>query len=55
MIFPGFLISRAGRGYEASESGYFSKCHLCVDIRKYLVENGEYIELSPAEYYRHFG
>lgn len=36
-------------------AGYFSKCHLCVDIRKYLSENGDYKELSPLEYYKHFG
>lgn len=39
-------------GYEDKEEGYVSKCHLCVDIRKSIVDKtSEFAELSPKEYY----
>jgi hypothetical protein len=49
----GSLLSFAGKlGYNEIPEGYFSKCHLCVDIRKHLAENGEFPELRPREFYR---
>ncbi|MCS7133098.1 MAG: radical SAM protein [Aigarchaeota archaeon] len=40
--------------YIEKSDGYISKCDLCLDIRRHIVENsGEYIELSPIEFYRH--
>jgi len=39
-------------GYEERD-GYVSKCHLCLDIRKHLVEEGEFKELKPKEFYEH--
>jgi len=39
-------------GYQELE-GYVSKCHLCVDIRRYLVRLGEFDELQPKQYYEH--
>ena len=42
-------------GYLGSEEGYFSKCHLCMDIRKYLAGGGEFKELKPREFYLHLG
>lgn len=40
--------------YAPLNSGYISKCHLCVDIRKYLVEKGfKFEELKPLDYYSH--
>jgi len=39
-------------GYEERE-GYISKCHLCLDIRRHLVQHGEFKELRPREFYEH--
>ncbi len=40
-------------GYSESESGYVSKCHLCVDIRRHISEQtDEFKELKPIEFYR---
>ncbi|MHC4687522.1 MAG: radical SAM protein, partial [Planctomycetota bacterium] len=38
-------------GYQELSEGYVSKCHLCLDIRKYLASNGDYDELKPREFY----
>lgn len=40
-------------GFSESSKGYFSKCHLCMDMRKYLVEKREFKELRPKEFYLH--
>lgn len=40
-----------GLGYQESREGYFSKCHLCMDIRKHLAEGEEFKELIPREFY----
>ena len=40
-------------GYEEPGEGYFSKCHLCMDIRKHLSASGDFRELSPKEFYLH--
>ncbi|UCB45012.1 MAG: hypothetical protein JSV25_12445 [Spirochaetota bacterium] len=39
-------------GYMESGKGYLSKCHLCVDIRRFLVTAGEFRELRPKEFYQ---
>lgn len=39
------------RGYKPLQEGYISKCHLCLDIRRYLAKTGEFEELSPREFY----
>jgi len=40
-------------GYRESRSGYISKCHLCVDIRRHISEQtDEFRELRPREFYR---
>ena len=39
--------------YKEHEKGYYSKCHLCVDIRKYLVSKDDFKELKPKEFYSH--
>jgi hypothetical protein len=41
------------RGYNPDEEGYYSKCHLCVDLRRYLNDKGGYKELKPDEFYHH--
>jgi hypothetical protein len=40
-------------GYHESPEGYLSKCDLCLDLRKYLVSEGEFEELCPKEFYTH--
>lgn len=37
--------------YQEARAGYISKCHLCVDIRKYLRAEGQFKELKPEEFY----
>jgi hypothetical protein len=41
------------RGYQRREDGYVSKCDLCLDMRLYLVGQGNYAELSPVAFYKH--
>ncbi|MBC8504260.1 MAG: radical SAM protein [Anaerolineales bacterium] len=41
-------------GYSALENGYAGKCHLCVDVRRNLVEKGDFVELQPVEFYENF-
>lgn len=41
-------------GYEALSDGYAGKCHLCVDVRRWLVGQGEFVELRPREFYDAF-
>lgn len=38
--------------YEVDSTGYYSKCHLCLDIRSYLHREGNFAELKPDEFYR---
>ena len=47
----GLLNFAKDRGYQDLTEGYVSKCHLCLDIRKFLVSNGDYDELKPKEFY----
>ena len=40
-------------GFVESIEGYISKCHLCTEIRKQIVSRtSEFVELSPAEFYK---
>jgi hypothetical protein len=39
------------RGYQELDNGYVSKCHLCLDIRKYLASSGNFEELQPRQFY----
>ena len=38
-------------GCKPLPEGYADKCHLCVDVRRWLVAVGEYPELRPAGFY----
>jgi len=40
-------------GYEERREGYISKCHLCLDVRRYLVTRDVFPELQPREFYEH--
>jgi hypothetical protein len=42
-------------GYREMERGYISKCDLCLDIRKYLVNRAEFDELRPKGFYDRVG
>lgn len=47
----GLLTFAVDLGHQELDDGYVSKCHLCLDIRQYLVSNDEYDELRPTEFY----
>ena len=41
-------------GYKERKEGYISKCHLCLDMRRRIVEQKEeFEELKPTEFYLH--
>ena len=40
------------RGYQELYKGYLSKCHLCLDIRKFLANNNGFEELKPGDFYK---
>jgi hypothetical protein len=41
-------------GYMELPEGYISKCHLCVDVRRHVVQQtDEFKELKPREFYYH--
>ncbi len=50
--FAGLLELARDYGYRELDSGYYSKCHLCLDLRSYLHANGEFAELKPDQFYR---
>jgi hypothetical protein len=49
----GLLNFAMGFGYQVPQEGYVSKCHLCLDIRRYLVSRKDYKELRPVEFYEY--
>jgi hypothetical protein len=49
----GLLRFAVERGYQVSREGYYSKCHLCVDLRKHLHAIGGFKELKPDDFYAH--
>jgi hypothetical protein len=49
--FEGLLGFAGELGYRERHSGYLSKCHLCADIRKFLIRVDDYAELQPREFY----
>ncbi|NLG83437.1 MAG: hypothetical protein GX493_02255 [Firmicutes bacterium] len=38
-------------GYKEDGAGYFSRCHLCLEIRRFLARTGRFAELGPPEFY----
>ena len=38
--------------YRPRVEGYTGKCHLCVDVRRHLVEMGDFAELRPHGFYK---
>ncbi len=51
--FKGLFQFAKDFGYRESPEGYLSKCHLCLDLRKHLVSQKEFEELTPKEFYVH--
>lgn len=47
-----FDFAKEEYGYEPEPEGYCGKCHLCVDIRKFLYDKQDFKELKPAEFYK---
>lgn len=41
--------------YRPRANGYAGKCHLCVDVRRHLVQAGSFAELQPLDFYESFG
>jgi len=41
-------------GYSLLAEGYTGKCHLCVDVRRHLVERSDFAELRPPGFYANF-
>ncbi len=39
-------------GFRPDPRGYTGKCHLCVDVRKFLCETEDFPELSPRAFYQ---
>lgn len=50
--FYGFYEYACQLGYQAPDWGYFSKCHLCLDLRRFLSLTHDYIELQPKVFYQ---
>ncbi|MBO3803174.1 MAG: hypothetical protein JTT11_04775, partial [Candidatus Brockarchaeota archaeon] len=47
-----FDYAKRGWGFKPNIGGYVSKCHLCLDVRKHLVDEGSgFEELSPGQFY----
>jgi hypothetical protein len=44
-------FARDKYGYSPLQDGYVGKCHLCVDVRKYLSAQAEFAELQPSRFY----
>jgi hypothetical protein len=49
-----FEMARERSNYESLPDGYAGKCHLCVDVRRHLVESGGFAELRPQGFYENF-
>ncbi len=47
----GLLNFALDMSYSELSEGYVSKCHLCLDIRKYLASSGDFEELKPRQFY----
>jgi hypothetical protein len=47
-----FEYTRQAYNYLPLAAGYTGKCHLCVDVRRHIVEKGPLPELVPADFYQ---
>jgi hypothetical protein len=46
-----YTFAKETYGYQPLEQGFAGKCHLCVDVRRHLVRQGDFPELEPREFY----
>lgn len=46
-------VAQEQYGYQPLPEGYAGKCHLCVDVRRHLVEMDDFAELRPRGFYEH--
>jgi len=44
-------MAQAKYEYRPLAEGYTGKCHLCVDVRRHLVNVGGFAELRPRGFY----
>jgi len=49
-----FNLASDDFGFEQTVEGYAGKCHLCVDVRRYLSTVQPFTELNPAGFYTSF-
>jgi len=49
--FRGLFELAEGFDYRELPEGYLSKCHLCADIRRFLVDKSSFTELTPRHFY----
>ena len=46
-----FELAQTQHDYHPPDDGYTGKCHLCVDVRRHLLEVGDFAELRPRGFY----
>jgi len=46
--------AQESHNYRPLSDGYAGKCHLCVDVRRFLIEKDYFPELQPVEFYDSF-
>jgi len=44
-------MAQSRYGYQPLSDGYTGKCHLCVDVRRHLIEIADFAELCPPGFY----
>jgi hypothetical protein len=49
--FEGFYRFACQKGYTGEVRQYYSKCHLCLDLRQFLASRNSYQELQPQRFY----
>jgi hypothetical protein len=49
--FEGFYNFARQKGYSGTAKQYHSKCHLCLELRKFLAKQEDYFELQPRQFY----
>jgi hypothetical protein len=49
-----YELARERYGYDALPGDYAGLCHLCVDVRRFLVDRADWAELQPRGFYDHF-
>ena len=50
--FAGFYQFASHHGFKFQPEGYYSKCHLCLELRKFLCSAADFPELQPKIFYQ---